>query len=121
MYPPELDSEGYIVGIHNYCDRWCERCQFTEQCRIYEPRPLDEEGLPKAYGSEEFMDEVMHNFDKAIEMLHNMAQEHGLDLGDLDKAEAVQEYQRQQDLREQAIQVSQASKLTQEYMEQLNR
>jgi len=19
----------FIVGVHNYCDRWCERCAFT--------------------------------------------------------------------------------------------
>jgi len=22
----------YIPGIYNYCDRWCERCQFTSRC-----------------------------------------------------------------------------------------
>ena len=22
----------YISGIYNYCDRWCERCQFTSRC-----------------------------------------------------------------------------------------
>ena len=24
-----------ITGIHNYCDRWCERCPFTTQCGSY--------------------------------------------------------------------------------------
>ena len=23
-----------IVGIYNYCDRWCERCPFTERCLV---------------------------------------------------------------------------------------
>jgi len=27
----------FIPGIHNYCDRWCERCYFTSRCRIYLP------------------------------------------------------------------------------------
>ena len=22
----------YIRGIHNYCDRWCERCEFSHRC-----------------------------------------------------------------------------------------
>ena len=21
-----------ISGIHNYCDRWCERCPYTSRC-----------------------------------------------------------------------------------------
>jgi hypothetical protein len=25
----------YITGIFNYCDRWCERCQFTCRCRNF--------------------------------------------------------------------------------------
>jgi len=29
------DEEGFIAGIYNYCDRWCERCDFTEVCRTF--------------------------------------------------------------------------------------
>ncbi|MCF8366399.1 MAG: hypothetical protein K9H16_11495 [Bacteroidales bacterium] len=29
------DKEGFIPGIHNYCDRWCERCDFTDKCRVF--------------------------------------------------------------------------------------
>jgi hypothetical protein len=25
----------YIDGIFNYCDRWCERCAFTQRCRSF--------------------------------------------------------------------------------------
>jgi hypothetical protein len=27
-----LDNPDFISGIHNYCDRWCERCPRTKQC-----------------------------------------------------------------------------------------
>lgn len=27
--------DGFIVGIFNYCDRWCERCAFTSRCRVF--------------------------------------------------------------------------------------
>jgi hypothetical protein len=27
--------EGFIVGISNYCDRWCETCEFTSRCRLF--------------------------------------------------------------------------------------
>lgn len=26
---------GFIVGIFNYCDRWCETCAFTSRCRLF--------------------------------------------------------------------------------------
>ena len=27
--------DGFIVGIFNYCDRWCEVCPFTSRCRLF--------------------------------------------------------------------------------------
>ena len=27
--------DGFIVGIYNYCDRWCETCAFTSRCRVF--------------------------------------------------------------------------------------
>lgn len=27
--------DGFIVGIFNYCDRWCEACAFTSRCRLF--------------------------------------------------------------------------------------
>ena len=28
-------QKGFIVGVYNYCDRWCEQCQFTSRCRVF--------------------------------------------------------------------------------------
>lgn len=28
-------QDGFIVGIFNYCDRWCERCPLTGRCRLF--------------------------------------------------------------------------------------
>ena len=28
-------DEGFILGVYNYCDRWCERCAFTSRCRVF--------------------------------------------------------------------------------------
>jgi hypothetical protein len=30
----EVD-EGFIVGVYNYCHRWCETCPFTSRCRLF--------------------------------------------------------------------------------------
>jgi hypothetical protein len=27
--------DGFIVGIFNYCDRWCDACAFTARCRLF--------------------------------------------------------------------------------------
>lgn len=29
------NDESFIPEIHNYCDRWCERCPFTARCRVF--------------------------------------------------------------------------------------
>ena len=28
-------QDGFIAGIFNYCDSWCERCAFTSYCRVF--------------------------------------------------------------------------------------
>ena len=28
-------QDGFILGVYNYCDRWCERCPFTGRCRAF--------------------------------------------------------------------------------------
>lgn len=28
-------QDGFIVGVYNYCDRWCERCALTARCRVF--------------------------------------------------------------------------------------
>lgn len=32
--PHQPDPKGFIQGIFNYCDRWCEKCRFVRQCRV---------------------------------------------------------------------------------------
>jgi hypothetical protein len=27
--------DGFIVGIFNYCDRWCDACALTSRCRVF--------------------------------------------------------------------------------------
>jgi hypothetical protein len=73
-----------IPGIHNYCDRWCERCPFTARCAVFEsesnakPEELD-------IKNKAFWDRLSQNFAKAKTMLEEAAEKFGIDL------EAVQE------------------------------
>jgi hypothetical protein len=31
-----MSTDRYIDGIHEYCDRWCERCNWGLRCRVYD-------------------------------------------------------------------------------------
>lgn len=80
-----------IAGIHNYCDRWCERCTFTSRCAVYE----DESNLtPEEMDmqNEAFWNRIGQNFMKAQELLHKAAEQIGIDLENLpEEPEDVQE------------------------------
>ena len=31
----EHEKKEYIDGVYNYCNRWCEKCKFTSNCRLF--------------------------------------------------------------------------------------
>lgn len=73
-----------IPGIHNYCDRWCERCAFGSRCAVYE----DESGVSpeqKDKINKAFWDRLSENFSKAHELLEHAASQYGIDLSSLAK------------------------------------
>jgi hypothetical protein len=72
-------GKGNIVGIHNYCDRWCERCMFTSRCAVYEDTSnLSSE--QKDLNNKAFWDRLSQNFVKAKGMLEQTAEKFGVDL-----------------------------------------
>lgn len=81
------NNKNLISGIYNYCDRWCERCHFTERCNLY--RIEKEEGLS---GSNEIsmkdsLNRVSNIFALTMDMLNQMAGEYGIDLNNLQELE----------------------------------
>jgi len=72
-------KSGYIDGIYNYCDRWCERCIFTSRCRNFEGiRKLSPE--EQDIENKAFWDKIGKNFETAIKLLHKAAAKYGIDL-----------------------------------------
>ncbi len=72
-------KSGYIDGIYNYCDRWCERCIFTSRCRNFEGiRRLNPE--EQDIENKAFWDKIGKNFETAIKLLHKAAEKSGIDL-----------------------------------------
>ena len=31
----EFPKSDFVSGIYNYCDRWCERCLYVDECMNY--------------------------------------------------------------------------------------
>ncbi|MFH1194778.1 MAG: hypothetical protein V1720_03640 [bacterium] len=84
----------FISGIYNYCDRWCERCPFTNRCLTYamtEPRDSDDE---LDLNNEKFWIKIRESFQLAFELIHGMADEMGIDLTDIDDKDYSQSRER---------------------------
>ena len=82
-----MTKETEIPSIHNYCDRWCERCTFTSRCAVYaaEQEQTDEE---KDLNNDVFWRSLSNNFAVAKQMLFEKAEELGIEIEEIDEAEA---------------------------------
>lgn len=82
----------FISGIHNYCDRWCERCKFTSRCMNF--------ALTEDY----FGDSQTHDINNAAfwqtlseifrvtrEMVEETAAQQGIDIESLDTQTALEQ------------------------------
>ena len=89
----------FIPGIYNYCDRWCEHCQFTSRCMNF---ALSEEQFddPQAHDikNEAFWQELQEVFQVTLEMLKETAKEQGIDLDCLDLHAKVEENKKLDDI-----------------------
>ena len=74
-----------IPGIYNYCDRWCERCQFTSRCANFtisqsqfdDPESLDAQ-------NEKYWLKLSEIMQVTLEMVQDFAEENGIDLSVID-------------------------------------
>jgi hypothetical protein len=59
-----------IPGVHNYCDRWCERCPFTERCAVF---AVDKDLEVFDPGEDAFWQTLSDRFAGTLQMLHDEA------------------------------------------------
>lgn len=66
-----VSNSDLIPGIYNYCDRWCERCQFRERCLVFATENEDTEHLSEGWDSKNraFWNKLAQAFDEAQLML----------------------------------------------------
>jgi hypothetical protein len=71
----------FIPGIYNYCDQWCERCDFKSRCMNY---AFEREAFPdpadRRPGNPEFWHTLSRTLQAAVDLLREAAQKEGLDL-----------------------------------------
>jgi hypothetical protein len=81
-------SPNHIPGIYNYCDRWCERCTFTSRCLSFAmDEENDEENETRDLNNEQFWQRISDSFRVALELLHEMAEEQGIDLSEIPESD----------------------------------
>jgi DNA polymerase III delta prime subunit len=76
-----VNHPGMIPLIHNYCDRWCERCGFTSRCRVFameEEKPR--KTATKDIDNQEFWNEISETLQSTLDILREMAEENGVDI-----------------------------------------
>lgn len=60
------DNKNYIPGIHNYCDRWCEHCNFTKKCMSF---LMEQELFPDENNLNDTLDSVRDILEVTFELL----------------------------------------------------
>ncbi len=75
------DNPNLISGIHNYCDRWCERCRFTARCAVYAAEEADPDNDPSSrdINNAAFWQKLTSIFKETQEMIAEWAEENGVD------------------------------------------
>lgn len=108
------DEQNFISGIHNYCDRWCERCAFVERCRVgeAEARMTDDERDPD---SEAFWRNLANIFAEAQMMLTEKAEELGIEI----EPTSDEEFEKRQQREDDFIENQELSALSEQYWKQV--
>jgi len=76
-----VDNPRHIPGIHNYCDRWCERCTKTLRCSVYAIEKADTSGPQSSDPENEaFWNRLHEIFAVTMEMVQDYAKENNIDL-----------------------------------------
>jgi hypothetical protein len=90
-----------ISGIYNYCDRWCERCPFTDRCLNY---AMEQEENRRAGGSPKDSAAFWKRFEASLkltkEMVLDTAKERGITFDPAEMEEIGREEERKRRVAE---------------------
>ena len=97
-----LDDPKMISGIHNYCDRWCERCAFTSHCVVYATEQADPDVDPARHdiNNAAFWQKLSGIFADTRQLIDSWAKEAGVTFDPAELEEIAREKdQLHQDVR----------------------
>lgn len=91
----KIVDNGFVPGIYNYCDRWCERCKLQIRCMSYmmgkklkeKTRVNLREDMPD--DDESALARLKSIFDSTFDVLRELADERGVGIEDIYSAEKV--------------------------------
>lgn len=92
-----VDRPEMISGIYNYCDRWCERCSFTNRCATYALEQEQFADPEKDMQNEVFWEKLSEMFEITMEMILEDAEDLGIDLDDVDTEEIDAAYEKMEE------------------------
>ncbi|NOU46297.1 MAG: hypothetical protein HOO86_04455 [Bacteroidales bacterium] len=77
-------EKNLIPGIHNYCDRWCERCAFTARCAVSRMEQEMNTNLGESdLNNKKFWEQLAMVYQATFELIEEGARRHGIDLTDI--------------------------------------
>lgn len=99
-------SGRFILGIYNYCDRWCERCSLSSRCLVF---AMDHELYPDQESADirnaVFWETLAELLGATTELLRKRAEEEGIDLDSVTSADLAEEEHRREAVRNHACSV----------------
>lgn len=81
-----MNTNHFISGVHNYCDRWCERCVFIDRCSVGH---MEQKRWAKGddWNPEDFFDELEKIYPDTDESMQQWLDENELDFSDIEPEE----------------------------------
>ena len=84
-----VKSDKYISGIYNFCDRWCEKCVFTDKCLSYEMSKESYADKPEI-SDKKFWSDLENSFKMVKEMLSDYMKEHNISMPTDEETEQIE-------------------------------
>lgn len=91
----KIVDNGFVPGIYNYCDRWCERCEFQIRCMSFmmgkklKERTKVNLGEEMPDDDESALARLKNIFDSTFDVLRELAEEQGIGIEDIYSSEKV--------------------------------
>jgi len=79
-------GDNIIPGIHNYCDRWCEKCTHTKHCSVFQMEQMEKEENGKDVSdlsNKEFWDKLSLTFAATLSMITEEAERLGIEMDEV--------------------------------------